>query len=102
VERVGGGVKDGGDRATFYDAYAALAAEALIAAARAGEEGQAEELAARYAANATKTGCAAAAQRLREEEQAIPTRGADLTPERQSRNKAAVALLRAARKALTR
>jgi hypothetical protein len=102
VERIGASVADIGDRATFFDGYAALYAEAIFALARELASARVAEMASAYAARATKAGSGAAAQRLRDYARSMTTSGKALTPERQSANKAISALLDSARKTLTR
>ncbi|HEX5571145.1 MAG TPA: tetratricopeptide repeat protein, partial [Ktedonobacterales bacterium] len=102
VERVGQSVADLGDRAAFFDGYAALYAEAVFAAARERSQAISLEVATSFATRATRPGRHTAAQRVREFARSIQTSGRDLEPEELERNKQVVALLDAARKALAR
>jgi tetratricopeptide (TPR) repeat protein len=98
--RVGRAVSDVATREAFFDGRAPLFAEAILTSARGAPEGAALDLATAYARVAGRAGRAAAARRLREYEQALPTRGADLSDEAQMRNRAARQHLAAARDAL--
>jgi tetratricopeptide (TPR) repeat protein len=99
-ERVAQGIADAGERASFFDGRAALYADAMLAAAREQNAARALELARSYAERADRAGRAAASQRLRELEQAVPLRGAELTKEQIERNKAIARILADARKAI--
>ena len=101
VEAVGGGIADEAIRAGFYYSRAALYAEAILASARESNAERAREIARAYATNAARAGLALAAQRLREYEQDLPTRGSDLTKEQIEQNKAIGHVLAEARKALS-
>ena len=74
----------------------------MLAAARAQNVELANQLALRYKEQAGKSGRAAAVQRLREYEQAITIRGADLSKEDVERNKATAAVLASLRKVLAK
>ncbi len=101
IERVATSVNDAATRATFYDAHPTVYADAIVVAAREQNAAHALEVAARYAEHAGRAGRAAASQRLREREQAIPLRGPNLTKEDIERNKAIVRALADARKQLS-
>src|SRR5262249_52281080 len=101
VERVGAGLAESGDRATFYDRYAPLYTGAIRAAAIERNAERALALARAYAERADRAGRARAVQRLREYEQQLPLRGADLTKEQIEQNKAIARILADARKVLT-
>ncbi|HEV2237205.1 MAG TPA: hypothetical protein VGR57_11140, partial [Ktedonobacterales bacterium] len=98
---VGRAVGEVATREAFFDGRAPLFAEAIFTGARGAPEGAALDLATAYARVAGRAGRTAVARRLREYEQALPTRGADLSDEVQLRNRAARQHLAAARAALT-
>lgn len=102
IERVGDGVSDAHDRASFYDGRATHYADAIYASAREQHAARALELTHHYAGRSDRAGRAAAGQRLKEYEQSIPTRGADLTKEQIEQNKAIARILSDARQALSR
>jgi tetratricopeptide (TPR) repeat protein len=102
VQRVGASIADVGDRAAFFDGYASLYSEAIYAAASERAATDVSELAAEFAASATRPGRSAAAQRLREYAQTIPTSGYNLEPDERERNAQITSLLSAARKTLVR
>ena len=100
VERVGDGLRDAEGKQSFYDSYAALYAEAIVAAARESNEARASELARTYAGRAGRAGKAAANQSLRQAEQAITARVPEQSKEDVERNKAIAKTLANARKLL--
>ncbi|HST87532.1 MAG TPA: hypothetical protein VLJ14_04070, partial [Ktedonobacterales bacterium] len=102
VERLSANIADGAARASYFDARAPLYVAAIHAWALESNAARAQEIAASYAGQAARPGRAAAGQRLREIERAIPTRGADLTKEQIERNKAIQRILADARKALSK
>jgi hypothetical protein len=102
VARVGLTITGEEVRATFFATWAGLYAEAIYTAAREQSAERAQALASDYANRASREGAARAGQRLREFEQSLPTRGADLTKEDIERNKATAKVLAEARKALTK
>ncbi|MBF6592394.1 MAG: tetratricopeptide repeat protein, partial [Ktedonobacterales bacterium] len=102
VARVSGTINDADVRGVFFDTWAGLYAEAVYASARAANAPRALELAQAYGGRASQTGRARALQQLREFEQALPTKGADLTKEEVERNKVTGKILADARKALGR
>lgn len=102
VERVGTGIGDAVTRTGFFDRQAPLYGDAIFASARERNNDRAQEVAARYAELAGRAGLAAATQRLREYEQALPTRGADLTKEQIEQAKVTGRILSDARQALSR
>lgn len=102
IERVGDAVSDAHDRISFYDGRAMLYADAVYASAREQNAARAMELAQHYAGRSDKAGRAAAGQRLKDYEQSIPTRGADLTKEQIDQNKTIVRVLSDARQVLSR
>jgi tetratricopeptide (TPR) repeat protein len=100
VERVGTGLQDAAQRASFFDRAASLYSEAIYAAVRQEDSARTVEVARGYAGRAGKAGRAAAGQRLREYEQLIPTKGNELTKEEVERNKGYIRALGEARKIL--
>jgi tetratricopeptide (TPR) repeat protein len=102
VTRVGESIADMGDRAVFFDGYAALYAEVIYAGANAADEAGALADASVFAGLGTRAGRTVAAQRLREYVQAIPTTGRDLSAEEQKEARRLSALLNTARKTLSR
>lgn len=102
IERVGDALTDTHDQTSFYDGRAAIYADAIYASAREQNASRALELARHYAGRSDRAGHAAAGQRLKEYEQSIPTRGADLTKEQIEQNKAIARILSDARQALSR
>lgn len=102
VEGVGDAISDMGDRASFFDGYASLYAEAIYAAARARASDATNTITASLHKRATRTGCDDVAHRLQEYARAIPTSGRDLEPDERERNEQIVELLTAARKTLGR
>ena len=100
VEQVGTGLKDAGQRVSFFDRAASLYSEAIYAAVRQEDNERALELTHGYAGRAGKAGRSAAGQRLREYEQLIPTKGNELTKEEIERNKGYIRTLGDARRAL--
>jgi tetratricopeptide (TPR) repeat protein len=102
AEQVGDAIADEQVRAGFFDARAALYADALVEAAQAQDAAQLEALVERYRGRAAKNGRLALAQRLQEFEHVIPVRSDDLTPEEAAHNKAVARALADARRALKR
>ncbi|MGZ3676441.1 MAG: hypothetical protein ACXVCO_19230, partial [Ktedonobacterales bacterium] len=102
IERVGDAISDAHDRVSFYDGRAALYADAIYAFAREQNAARAQEVAQHYAGRSDRAGRAAAGQRLKEYEQSIPIRGADLTKEQIEQNKTIARILSDARQALSR
>ena len=101
VEHISGAIQNAERRAGFVGTYVELYCEAIRLAAldRNGERGAA--LARWFAGSAYREGVDRAIQRLREYEQQIPIRGADLTKEQIERNKEVVRLVQEARKVLS-
>lgn len=102
VERVGTGISDMAIRAGFFSHQAPLYGDAIFASAREQHAERALEVAHRYAELADRSGLAVAAQRLREYEQSLPTRGADLTKEQIEQAKVTGRILADTRQALSR
>jgi tetratricopeptide (TPR) repeat protein len=100
VERVAGTIPAADQWGTFFDRWYTLYADTIFALASEQNGQQAQAVTAGYAGHADREGRARAAQRLREFEQALPTRGADLTREDIERNKAIAKILGEARKTL--
>ncbi|HUY75856.1 MAG TPA: hypothetical protein VMV29_03745, partial [Ktedonobacterales bacterium] len=100
VERVGDALADAVTRAGFYDAQAMLYAEAIYTLASEQSADGALTVARAYAGRAGKAGRAAASQRLREYDHALPRQGASLAADEATRNKAIARILADARKAL--
>lgn len=102
IARVGESIADMGDRAVYFDGYAALYAEAIYAGTRAADDTGAQADAATFAGLGTRAGRSLAAQRLREYAQAISTAGRDMSAEEQKEAQRLSVVLDSARKTLSR
>ena len=100
VTEVANSLADAAQRARFFGSRHTLWADAVHLSARELNEERTHGLATQYRSLADTDGRAAAAQRLREYEQAIPQRSSDLTKEELQRNRKIVQLLESARKTL--
>lgn len=102
VEAIGTEIGDADTRASFFDTQAEVSADAIVAAARATQPERATELAHAYTRTAGPRGRAAVVQRLREEEQALPLGGANVSAGEAERDKATGRILAQARSALSK